>query len=41
VRRILRGEIDTWQTEKRFLRPDGSAVWVIANLTFLRDEGCR
>jgi diguanylate cyclase (GGDEF)-like protein/PAS domain S-box-containing protein len=36
--RILAGEIDTWQTEKRFLRPDGSAVWVIANMTFLRDE---
>jgi diguanylate cyclase (GGDEF)-like protein/PAS domain S-box-containing protein len=36
--RILEGEIDTWQTEKRFLRPDGSAVWVIANLSFLRDE---
>jgi diguanylate cyclase (GGDEF)-like protein/PAS domain S-box-containing protein len=36
--RILDGEIDTWQTEKRFLRPDGSAVWVIANLTFLRDD---
>jgi diguanylate cyclase (GGDEF)-like protein len=36
--RILDGEIDTWQTEKRFLRPDGCAVWVIANMTFLRDE---
>jgi diguanylate cyclase (GGDEF)-like protein/PAS domain S-box-containing protein len=36
--RILEGEIDTWQTEKRFVRPDGSAVWVIANMTFLRDE---
>lgn len=36
--RILKGEIDTWQTEKRFVRPDGSAVWVIANMTFLRDE---
>ena len=36
--RILRGELDIWQTEKRFLRPDGSVVWVIANLTFLRDE---
>ncbi len=36
--RILEGEIDTWQTEKRFLRPDGSAVWVIANMTFLRNE---
>ena len=36
--RILRGEIHTWQCEKRFLRPDGSVVWVLANLTFLRDE---
>jgi diguanylate cyclase (GGDEF)-like protein/PAS domain S-box-containing protein len=36
--RILDGEIDTWQTEKRFVRPDGGAVWVIANMTFLRDE---
>jgi diguanylate cyclase (GGDEF)-like protein/PAS domain S-box-containing protein len=39
--RILEGEIDTWQTEKRFMRPDGTAVWVIANLTFLRDEAGR
>ena len=36
--RILRGEIHTWQCEKRFLRPDGSTVWALANLTFLRDE---
>ncbi|MGH9265904.1 MAG: PAS domain S-box protein [Acidimicrobiales bacterium] len=36
--RILRGELDTWQCEKRFLRPDGAVVWAIANLTFLRDE---
>ena len=36
--RILRGEIHTWQCEKRFLRPDGGVVWAIANLTFLRDE---
>lgn len=36
--RILDGEIDTWQTEKRFVRPDGTIVWAIANLTFLRDE---
>jgi diguanylate cyclase (GGDEF)-like protein/PAS domain S-box-containing protein len=35
--RILRGEQHTHQTEKRFVRPDGSLVWVIANLTFLRD----
>jgi PAS domain S-box-containing protein len=36
--RILNGEIDTWQTEKRFVCPDGSIVWAIANMTFLRDE---
>jgi diguanylate cyclase (GGDEF)-like protein/PAS domain S-box-containing protein len=39
--RILAGEIDTWQCEKRFLRPGGEEVWVIANLTFLRDEAGR
>ena len=38
ARRILAGEIRTWQTEKRFVRPDGSIVWAIANMTFLRDE---
>jgi PAS domain S-box-containing protein len=36
--RILNGEIDTYETEKRFLRRDGSVLWVSANLTFLRDE---
>jgi diguanylate cyclase (GGDEF)-like protein/PAS domain S-box-containing protein len=35
---ILEGRIATHQAEKRFLRPDGSVVWAIANLTFLRDE---
>jgi diguanylate cyclase (GGDEF)-like protein/PAS domain S-box-containing protein len=39
--RILEGEIDAWQTEKRFVRPDGSIVWAIANMTFLRDEARR
>ena len=36
--RILRGELSTWQCEKRFVRPDGEVVWTLANLTFLRDE---
>jgi len=36
--RILDGEIDVWQTEKRFVRPDGTIVWSIASMTFLRDE---
>jgi diguanylate cyclase (GGDEF)-like protein/PAS domain S-box-containing protein len=35
---ILRGERSTFTTEKRFLRPDGEVVWVLANLVFLRDE---
>jgi diguanylate cyclase (GGDEF)-like protein/PAS domain S-box-containing protein len=39
--RILDGEIDAWQTEKRFVRPDGSIVWAIASMTFLRDEARR
>ncbi len=38
---ILAGRAATHQTEKRFLRPDGSVVWALANLTFLRDEGGR
>jgi PAS domain S-box-containing protein len=35
---ILAGRRSTFQRQKRFVRPDGSVVWVIANLTFLRDE---
>jgi diguanylate cyclase (GGDEF)-like protein/PAS domain S-box-containing protein len=37
--RILRGELDTWQVEKRFVRADGAIVWAIANMSFLRDGG--
>ena len=36
--RILNGELSSWQCEKRFVRPDGSIVWTLASLTFLRDE---
>ena len=36
--RILRGELSTWQCEKRFVRADGEIVWTLANLTFVRDE---
>ncbi len=35
---ILRGERSTHQCEKRFVRGDGTVVWVIANMAFLRDE---
>ena len=41
ARRILNGELSSWQCEKRFVRPDGSIVWTLANLTFLRDEDGR
>ena len=36
--RILRGELDSVQLEKRFVRPDDSIVWAIANMTYLRDD---
>jgi diguanylate cyclase (GGDEF)-like protein/PAS domain S-box-containing protein len=36
--RILRGELDSAQLEKRFVKPDGSLTWVIANVTYLRDD---
>jgi PAS domain S-box-containing protein len=39
--RILNGEIDVWRTEKRFLADDGSVVWAIANLSFMRDAAGR
>jgi PAS domain S-box-containing protein len=39
--KILGGELSTHQCEKRFVRPDGSVVWALANLTFLRDEAGR
>jgi PAS domain S-box-containing protein/diguanylate cyclase (GGDEF)-like protein len=38
---ILAGKLDAHQCEKRFVRPDGSVVWVLANLTFLRDGAGR
>jgi diguanylate cyclase (GGDEF)-like protein/PAS domain S-box-containing protein len=39
--RILAGELDVWQTEKRFVAADGSVVWAIANLAFVRDADGR
>ncbi len=38
---ILNGRGSTHQTEKRFVRPDGSVRWVLANLIFLRDDAGR
>ena len=36
--RILHGGLDSVQLEKRFCKPDDSVVWVIANMTYLRDD---
>jgi diguanylate cyclase (GGDEF)-like protein/PAS domain S-box-containing protein len=38
---ILDGRRGTHQCEKRFVRPDGSVVWALATLTFLRDASGR
>ena len=38
ARRILRGETNNRQTEKRYLRPDGEVVSVLASVTFVRDK---
>src|SRR4051812_28717083 len=38
---VLDGMRNTHQTEKRFVRPDGTIVWTLANLTFLRDRAGR
>ncbi len=36
--KILRGELDSVQLQKRFVKPDGTVVWVISNMTYLRDD---
>jgi PAS domain S-box-containing protein len=41
VRRTLAGEIDTYSMEKRYLRPDQSAVWVFLTVSLNRDAAGR
>ncbi|MDQ4062373.1 MAG: PAS domain S-box protein, partial [Actinomycetota bacterium] len=36
-RRMVRGEIDEYETEKRYVRKDGAVVWVRVNSTAIRD----
>jgi PAS domain S-box-containing protein len=38
---VLRGQSDRWSIEKRYVRKDGSTVWVSVNGTALRDEAGR
>jgi PAS domain S-box-containing protein len=36
-RSVLRGETDTWEIEKRYLRKDGRTIWVNLSGTVIRD----
>ena len=38
VRRVLSGEIETFQLEKRYLRKDGTVIWGLASITLTRDN---
>lgn len=38
LQRTLVGEIDGYEIEKRYLRPDGSTVWAQLHVSLLRDE---
>lgn len=37
VRRLLSGEVDRYETEKRYLRPDGRVVWAHLHVSLVRD----
>jgi PAS domain S-box-containing protein len=37
VRRVLAGEMNAYSMEKRYLRPDGQAVWVYQTVSLVRD----
>jgi PAS domain S-box-containing protein len=39
IRRLQAGEIERTTWEKRYIRPDGSVVWALINLSPSRDEG--
>ncbi len=36
--RLLAGEIDDYQVEKRYLRPDGSVIWAALHVAAVRDQ---
>jgi len=41
LRRLVAGEVDSYSLRKRYLRPDGSEVWVETHAALVRDaEGC-
>jgi PAS domain S-box-containing protein len=39
VRRLTGGDIPSYQLEKRYLRPDGSAVAILLSVTIVRNQG--
>ena len=41
VKRMLSGEIDTHQTEKRYIHKSGREVWIMLNSSLLRDDNNR
>jgi PAS domain S-box-containing protein len=41
LQRCAIGEIDRWQVERRYLRPDGRGVWTDLTLTLVRGAGDR
>jgi PAS domain S-box-containing protein len=41
ARRLLAGKIDQYEMEKRYIRKDGSIVWVRLHVRGIRDEGGR
>jgi PAS domain S-box-containing protein len=38
VRRILAGEIASYDMEKRYIRADGALIWVLLSVSLVRDE---
>ena len=38
VRQMLDGERQTYQMEKRYLRPDGSTIWGLLSVSLVRDD---
>lgn len=37
-RRMFAGEIDRYRSERRYLRPDGTTVWCLLNVSLIRDD---
>src|SRR5262245_60972304 len=40
-RALVQGEIAVYENEKRYIRRDGEIVWVISNVTLVRDDDGR